>query len=552
MPMICKNESFSDLKFHHVGGMWIWLQFSSSSSCSKFQDNAALKSYYSIIKFASPSFKVDERMIWIEISELPLCAWGSNAFKKVACLFGKFMFFEVDESTAMSSRRVCISTKSHNMISETINVEIHGESFVVSIHELGTWSTSILDNSLDSSSYEDNNDNEKVKENSDVDLKDLNDNLNNLVQELNEEEVKATKLSDEEQVIVEEECIKAAWPSLEFNSDGRRLASHEKLRSLKHFIKQWHANMSSHDRSSKQTVMRDLKLIDKKIDDGSASQIDLDNWIKIMQDLDNFDKFKALDLFKKRKKKMLISKVDFEKAFDSVSWKYPEFVLYSLGFGSKWRLWIKACLNSSRDSILINGSPTFEFSCKQGLRQGDPSRLFLFVLIMEGLHCAIFLTISSGFLRGIKFSSFDIIISHLFYADDKVVLIRMAVALMVLGRRLLVRPIIYTRRILFPLILFVFVWAVALAFAFGKTFGTEILLFVSASLRDLISNIEDVDLNMEEYSCMWALSSNGSFSVGDTRCLIDAKLFPSSTTLTYWDKVLPWKNWSLDFGTWTN
>ncbi|GKD86005.1 RNA-directed DNA polymerase, eukaryota, partial [Tanacetum coccineum] len=105
MLMICINEGFTDLKIHHVGGMWIWIQFPSSSSCSKFQDNVALKSYYSILKFATPSFKVDERMIWIEISGLPLCAWGSNAFKNVACLFGKFMFFEVDESTAMSSGR---------------------------------------------------------------------------------------------------------------------------------------------------------------------------------------------------------------------------------------------------------------------------------------------------------------------------------------------------------------------------------------------------------------------------------------------------------------
>ncbi|GJV27297.1 hypothetical protein Tco_1383745 [Tanacetum coccineum] len=133
MFMICKNEGFSDLKIHHVGGMWIWIQFPSSSSCSKFQDNAALKNYYSILKFALPSFKVDEHMIWIKISGLPLCAWGSNAFKKVACLFRKFMFFEVEESTTMS---------------------------------LGTWSISISDNSLDFSSCGDFNDRDKDEVNS--------------------------------------------------------------------------------------------------------------------------------------------------------------------------------------------------------------------------------------------------------------------------------------------------------------------------------------------------------------------------------------------------
>nr|GFC55952.1 RNA-directed DNA polymerase, eukaryota, reverse transcriptase zinc-binding domain protein [Tanacetum cinerariifolium] len=96
-----------------------------------------------------------------------------------------------------------------------------------------------------------------------------------------------------------DDCIKVVWPSLEFNNDGRRLASHEKLRSLKHIIKHWHANMSSHDRSLKQTAMLDLKLIDKKINKGSASQIDLDNRIKLMQDLDKFDNFEAPGLVQK-------------------------------------------------------------------------------------------------------------------------------------------------------------------------------------------------------------------------------------------------------------
>ncbi|GJS77754.1 hypothetical protein Tco_0727635 [Tanacetum coccineum] len=58
-------------------------------------------------------------------------------------------------------------------------------------------------------------------------------------------------------------------------------------------------------------------------------------------------------------------------------------IIECFGFGNKWCSWIKACLNSSRASILINGSPTSEFSIKRGLRQGDLYLLFLFILVME-------------------------------------------------------------------------------------------------------------------------------------------------------------------------
>nr|GEU82911.1 hypothetical protein [Tanacetum cinerariifolium] len=95
--------------------------------------------------------------------------------------------------------------------------------------------------------------------------------------------------------------------------------------------------------------------------------------------------------YKNRKKKMLIFKVDFEKTFDSVSWKA---------------------------SILINGSPTSEFSIKCGLRQGDPLSPFLFILVMEGLLCAMSNAVNSGLISGIKLGSSGIVLSHLFYADD--------------------------------------------------------------------------------------------------------------------------------------
>ncbi|GKF72611.1 RNA-directed DNA polymerase, eukaryota, reverse transcriptase zinc-binding domain protein [Tanacetum coccineum] len=73
----------------------------------------------------------------------------------------------------------------------------------------------------------------------------------------------------------------------------------------------------------------------------------------------------------------------------------------SFGFGNKWCSWIKACLNSSRASILINGSPTSEFSIKRGLRQGDPLSYFLFILVMEGLHNAFEEAVGNGLITGV-------------------------------------------------------------------------------------------------------------------------------------------------------
>ncbi|GJS36768.1 RNA-directed DNA polymerase, eukaryota, reverse transcriptase zinc-binding domain protein [Tanacetum coccineum] len=124
----------------------------------------------------------------------------------------------------------------------------------------------------------------------------------------------------------------------------------------------------------------------------------------------------------KKKKKMLLFKVDFEKVFDFVSWRFLDHVMKRLGFSSTWRKWIMAGLKSSRASILVNGSPTSEFSLKKGLRQGDPLSPFLFIIVMEGLHIALKDGLTANLFQGVKIGSSEIQLSHLFYADDVIIL----------------------------------------------------------------------------------------------------------------------------------
>ena len=61
-------------------------------------------------------------------------------------------------------------------------------------------------------------------------------------------------------------------------------------------------------------------------------------------------------------------KLDIEKAYEHINWKFLRSVLEKMGFGPKWQRWIFFCISTMRMTVLVNGTPTYFFSKYRGLR----------------------------------------------------------------------------------------------------------------------------------------------------------------------------------------
>jgi hypothetical protein len=120
----------------------------------------------------------------------------------------------------------------------------------------------------------------------------------------------------------------------------------------------------------------------------------------------------------------VVCKLDIEKAYDYVNWDCLLFLLDRMGFGFKWRTWIRTCISTVRFFIMVNGLPLGFFGSSRGLCQGDPLSPLLFLLVMEVLSQLLIRTEEVGLIRGFKASSATVSglsISHLLFADDTIV-----------------------------------------------------------------------------------------------------------------------------------
>ncbi|XP_038996102.1 uncharacterized protein LOC120120551 [Hibiscus syriacus] len=77
----------------------------------------------------------------------------------------------------------------------------------------------------------------------------------------------------------------------------------------------------------------------------------------------------TIDFVSKSRHSGVAFKIDFHKAYDTISWEFLLQILKKCGFREKWCMWIYKCISSAKISILVNGAPMEAFSISRGLRQ---------------------------------------------------------------------------------------------------------------------------------------------------------------------------------------
>ena len=105
--------------------------------------------------------------------------------------------------------------------------------------------------------------------------------------------------------------------------------------------------------------------------------------------------------------------LDFQKAFDSISWNFLQKSLKAFNFGNTFCKWIKTLYCNTSSCVTNNGYASNFFPVERGVRQGCPISPLLFIIVAEILACKIRF---DGEIKGISVDEEVFTISQL--ADD--------------------------------------------------------------------------------------------------------------------------------------
>ncbi|RVW82994.1 Transposon TX1 uncharacterized 149 kDa protein [Vitis vinifera] len=116
----------------------------------------------------------------------------------------------------------------------------------------------------------------------------------------------------------------------------------------------------------------------------------------------------------------VVFKIDFEKAYDHVSWDFLDHVLEKKWFSPSWRKWMSGCFSSVSYAVLVNGNAKGWVKASRSLRQGDPLSPSMFTLVVDVLSRMLLRAEERNLLESFRVDRNRTRVSHFQFADDTI------------------------------------------------------------------------------------------------------------------------------------
>jgi len=92
--------------------------------------------------------------------------------------------------------------------------------------------------------------------------------------------------------------------------------------------------------------------------------------------------------------------LDFEKAYDIISWNFVQSVLEKRGFHQDFIKGVMALYTNATSAVLVNGEVGERFDITRSVRHGCPLAPFLFIVVMDA--CRFMLNDSKYGVKGFR------------------------------------------------------------------------------------------------------------------------------------------------------
>ena len=111
-------------------------------------------------------------------------------------------------------------------------------------------------------------------------------------------------------------------------------------------------------------------------------------------------------------------KIDFEKAYDRLEWRFLEDCLRVMEFGPLFRRWIGGLFREAEAVVQVNGRVSGSFPITRSVRQGCPLAPLLFAIVTEPLIRSLLKAQQEGLVSGVQVGKSQLLTKM--FADDAV------------------------------------------------------------------------------------------------------------------------------------